>query len=212
MQNLLTSGEKISNILQVAGSTIEVGAKIYCARIDDTHNEILKLANALNKVHIRENDESFSGNKSIDSENDSDNETKQKQKTRKKKAKKVLHGENRVTIYPCDTPLNAVVNQLRNNVQDYKKTDLLDTGRYEKPGLTFELLTTTEAKCLKWSIIGSEIPPECTMMRNILFKKPLSPKKICKKLSNFQWDLWNVDDDTDLNSTRMVSLNYFIKL
>lgn len=199
MQKLLTSEEKTSSILQIAGSSIEVGTKIYCTRIDDTHDQVLKLANALNKVHIRdENQPNEDDDRSSD--DDDENEKQVKQKNKKKGRKLIRNDGNKATIYPVDAPLNAAVNRLDMGTQEHSRTDLLEEGRFHKC-YDFGLFTQHEARCHKWKDLGQEKPPEVAYIKNTLFTQPVPSDKIYKKILNVFSDEWNLDGENDLNST-----------
>lgn len=208
ISSVLKSDDEIRNILQVAGTTLDIGAKIYSLRVDDVHNEVLKLACALSSINVKpgeDNNEELS--------DQSDIETTEKKVKKKKKRNLVNDCDQRITVYPVDDPLNGPIkkeNFFSNQCADSNDSkSLLNVQLGQKPGLSFQLMTVHLAKNYRWSESTEVKKSENKYQFNSSVLEPLPHNSICPAFRKFSLDQWVEEDEQALTSKRedRVSLN-----
>jgi condensin complex subunit 2 len=117
-----------ANVLQVAGSSLDIGAKVYGLRVDDVHAKGLQLASSMAKSNEKQTNEENEedGNTSLDQQ--------QRKRSAKKKTKKLAADKRNVVIkeeknlYGSIKHVESVVFSTKENI-DVSATDNLFTHK-----------------------------------------------------------------------------------
>lgn len=92
-----------ANVLQIAGSSLDIGAKVYGLRVDDVYAKGLQLASSLSKIKENENSQ-------VDEQIDDTMEQETRKRSSRKKVKK-LAADKRATIDREEKGLYAPIKQ-----------------------------------------------------------------------------------------------------
>lgn len=124
--------DDLREMLQIAGTSLDIGAKVYGLRVDDVHNETLKLANKLTTLNIID-DGAESG--------DEQDEGKANKPVRKKKRNPLLSAdEKRMTVVENEESLNGVLEKFHALTSSSSENSFLTLTLPKAPGCRYDLV------------------------------------------------------------------------
>lgn len=187
-------------MLQIAGTSLDIGAKIYSLRVDDLHGDILKLANSLIRFNTNENQ---NGNDEQDeNEENGENGDAPIEQVKKKKRQRNLNAE-RVTVSKQEDNLNsAIIKHPGLFGQCSESTDsstMMNIALSKGPGCSYELLVRSRSKLCPWQVMEREagIRDGPAYGKDLLEDVVLS-SAICPAFGGFTIDKWDVNEEEDL--------------
>lgn len=194
----LESHAVVSNFLFLAGSSFDIGAKVYSLRVDDTHTQCLNLATSLASIKMMK--------KSVADLDDSKSENlieplgEENQKTKKKKKPLNLNLDisQRVTISQKEELLNGPIQKYHGlycGIRSDCENTLLNLSLTKKLGHSFELVISSHLRNVFCSeAYGSN---EIYSSSKSFKMRPtvLPPEGICPSLQTFTIDEWDKNDE-----------------
>uniref|UniRef100_A0A1Y1LM91 Condensin complex subunit 2 n=1 Tax=Photinus pyralis TaxID=7054 RepID=A0A1Y1LM91_PHOPY len=192
MRAVFSSKEQAKASLQVAGTSLDVGTKIYGIRVDDIHSDGLKLASNMARVNPEHDDDN--------EDRSSGDENKEGERPKKKKRPKRLLTDPKITVAKDPTSLLSDVSKLESVFfqtrldLEASSTDNLFTNKLPMhlSGHKFMLLSDERS----W--------PSCDGSADFTIDKfPMelaipSKLEICAQFTNFEIDEWDPENENEL--------------
>ncbi|KAJ8922646.1 hypothetical protein NQ315_007678 [Exocentrus adspersus] len=184
------------DVLQVAGTSLDISAKVYSIRVDDIHSDGMKLASSMSRVTDKELPHD-SGD--IDNEGEADKENVPDK--RKKKKRTLLTGKKNTickdpkTLQAPLPKLESVVFSTRTDAESSAIDNLFTNKlKMDNSGYKFMLLSCEKA----WT----EQPDPVVQGLNASNRKkyplmvdPLPSVKLCAPFKDFELDEWDPDEE-----------------
>ncbi|EFA00571.1 Condensin complex subunit 2-like Protein [Tribolium castaneum] len=181
-----------ANLMQVAGSSLDVGSKIYSLRIDDAHNKAIQLASNVGKSDRKQA-------QAAEDDNVTENPREKRRQVRKKVLKiladkKTIIDEEGKSLFGPIKPMESVVFATKENIEVSAIDNLLTSKVPVNPAShKFMLLsnekywTTKPDDILKYQdqVVDNDLPP-------------VSSFDLCVRFKNFEIGTWSPEDEANL--------------
>ncbi|KAF5271893.1 hypothetical protein FQA39_LY18810 [Lamprigera yunnana] len=192
MRTVLISTFQINSTLQVAGTSLDVGTKIYVIRVDDVHSNSLKLASSMMRTNTQQPREDMEVDNTIES-------IERVAQRKNKKIRNLLTGPKTTVSKDVNNLLATVPKMLSvyfnisSEVNLTASNLLSNTLPLHFTGYKFMLLSDEKA----WVNYGCKA--NVVFLRKYPIKiRKLSNINICPEFSDFEIDQWNIEDEQRL--------------
>lgn len=186
--------------LQMASTSLDIGSKVYGLRVDDIHNEIMKLASNMARINLEQPADNDDEN--APEADGSDNEDAEAQKKKEKRRKRrVSLGDENSQLVNEESIMGKLTNSTAYNRNDSGKQRLYTLSAMRTLKCGDEQLVSCRSKVRYWATVT-----ETLNMRPIsgLVGVNIPPAKgtLCPSFADFAVDEWEPQDDLLLSQSR----------
>ncbi|GLV34446.1 barren [Carabus blaptoides fortunei] len=195
MRKLLDRDQfQMGDSLQIASTSLDIGSKVYGLRVDDIHNEIMKLASNMARINM-EHDESADN---VDEGPASDNEAAAAQQKKKRKKRPSIGDENSQLVTNEDSITGNLPTSMFYNRQESGSQRLYTLSALQTLKSGDEQLVSCRCKVPYWSALAESINVR-PVSGLVAVTIPPANGTICPSFTDFSVDEWSPEDDLDIS-------------